>query len=161
MDWGTESIGSFMTKHHNDIQPAIDPGTVTQPRPFIVCIVGAFRSIGAGIAHAYANAEANDLVLAARRISGLEQTAAQCKQINPNIDRKVFECVISSSDSVKAIAETTSAHFGRLDVLVINSGSSGHVVLDLTADDPEELINASNVNYFGTFLGVKYFVPLL
>lgn len=161
-DWGLGKLSTAFQTRHNDIYPAIDPQPVTLPDPFVVCIVGASRGIGAGIALAYAKAGATGLVLASRRTSGLEETAAACRGINPNTQIEIVSCDITKADSVSALAEQTKAVFGgRLDVVTVNSGYSGPVVLKLHDTDPETFQQASNVNYVGTFLCAKYLIPLL
>ncbi|KAF2215690.1 hypothetical protein CERZMDRAFT_94090 [Cercospora zeae-maydis SCOH1-5] len=160
-DWGTKSIGAAFKISHSHPSTDIDPSTVTLPSPFVVCIVGASRGIGAGIATAYAKAGSTALVLASRRISGLEETAAACKAINPAIQIEIVSCDITSSSSVASLAERTRARFGRLDAAIVNSGYSGPVRTQITETDPETFLNATNVNYVGTFYCAKFLVPLL
>lgn len=127
----------------------------------MVCVVGASRGIGAGIARAYAKASAAGLVLASRRISGLEATAESCKEANPALDIEIVECDIPSAASVSSLAENIRARFGRLDVVVVNSGVSGPVVLKLTDTDPATFQQTSDVNYVGLFLCAKFLIPIL
>ncbi|CZT21150.1 related to dehydrogenase/reductase SDR family member 7 precursor [Ramularia collo-cygni] len=160
-DWGTAGTGTFTSTSHSQPYDAIDPSKVTLPNPFVVCVVGASRGIGAGVAFNFAKAGVSGIVLASRRTSGLEATAAECKKINPKIQTAIVSCDITSADSVANLASETQAKFGRLDVVVINSGFSGPVKLKVTETDPETFLNASNVNYVGTFLAAKYLIPLL
>lgn len=118
--------------------------------------------IGAGVATSYAKAGATGLVLAARRVSGLEDTAAQCKKINPSIAIEIVPCDITKPEDVANLADETKAKFdGRLDVVVVNSGFSGPIQAKVTTTDPKDFQNAINVNYVGTFLSAKYLIPLL
>lgn len=160
-DWGTAGLGTFTSHSHTDVHPSIDPATVSLPKPFVVCIVGASRGIGAGVAYAYAKASASALVLASRRTSGLEATAAKCREINPDVEIEIVECDITSADSVSSLGNRVKDRFGRLDVAVVNSGYSGPVVLKLTETDPATFQQASDVNYVGLFLCAKYLIPLL
>jgi NAD(P)-dependent dehydrogenase (short-subunit alcohol dehydrogenase family) len=91
-------------------------------------------------------------VLASRRISGLEATAASCKQLNPNVEVEIVECGITSVSSVSKLAKRIKARFGRLDIVVVNSGVSGPVVPKLTDTDPATFQQAIDVNYTGPFL---------
>jgi len=160
-DWGFGSFGSITTKHSHPTD-AIDPVRVQLSNPFIVCIVGASRGIGASIATSYAKAGATGLILASRRVSGLEATAAECKKINPDVQIEIIPCDITSSDDVAVLADKTNAAFGsRLDVVAVNSGYSGPIKTRLTDTDPGTFQNAINVNYVGTFLCAKYLIPLL
>lgn len=160
-DWGIGGLATFVPTSHSNIYPAIDPTSVDLPKPFVVCVVGASRGIGAGIAQAYAKASATGLVLASRRISGLETAAASCKEINPEAEIEIVECDIASATSVSALADKIKARFGRLDAVVVNSGVSGPVVLKLTDTDPFTFQQTSDVNYVGLFLCAKFLIPVL
>lgn len=160
-NWGTSGLNTFVPTSHADIYPAIDPSSFKLPQPFVACIVGASRGIGAGVAEAYAKASTSGLVLASRRISGLEATAVACKAIKPDIDIKVVECDITSAASVSALADKTMARFGRVDVVVVNSGLSGPVVLKLTDTDPSTFQQTADVNYVGLFNCAKFLIPHL
>ena len=119
-------------------------------------------TIFVGIARAYTQAGASGLVLASRRVSGLEETAQDCKKINANADIKVVSCDITSPKSVEGLANETEATFGRLDVLIVNSGAAGGNYGVKLADIPAEgIMNATAVKYTGSCLCVKYFIPLL
>lgn len=160
-DWGTRAAGDFIRGYHHEPYEALDLTKVKLPQPFIVCVVGASRGIGAGIAYSYAKAGATGIVLASRKISGLEDTATICKSLKLDIETEIVACDITSAEAVTALAEKTKARFGRLDVVVVNSGYSGPVVLKVTETDPVTFQNATNVNYVGTFLCAKYLIPLL
>ncbi|KAK4503947.1 hypothetical protein PRZ48_004862 [Zasmidium cellare] len=160
-NWGSKGTGQVTPTSHATPNATIDPTKVTLPTPYVVCIVGASRGIGAGIAYAYAKAGASGLILASRRISGLEETASECRKINPKIEIEIISCDITSAESVSALADKTWQKFSRLDVVAVNSGYSGPVVLKVTETDPQTFQNASNVNYIGTFLCAKYLIPHL
>ena len=150
-----------MLKQHHEIHPAIDATKVKLPKPYVVCIIGASRGIGSGVAFSYAKAGATGLVLASRRVSGLEETAASCRELNADVQAEIVTCDITSAESVANLAAATKAKFGRLDAVVVNSGYSGPVVLKIADVDPSTFQNAINVNYIGTFLSAKYLIPLL
>ncbi|KAF2170285.1 hypothetical protein M409DRAFT_64602 [Zasmidium cellare ATCC 36951] len=160
-NWGASGTGQVTPTSHSTPNATLDPSKVTLPTPFTVCIIGASRGIGAGIATSYAKAGATALILASRRISGLEETAAECKRINPEIEIEIIPCGITSAESVSSLADKTWARFGRLDVVAVNSGYSGPVVLKVTETDPTTFQTATNVNYIGTFLCAKYLIPHL
>ena len=160
-DSGVAAVNQFIIGSRHEVYPALDATKVKLSRPFVVCVVDASRGIGAGIAFSYAKAGASGLILASRRTSGLEDTAAKCKSFAPGIEVEIVSCDITSSESVVALAKTTKVRFGRLDVVAVNSGYSGTVVLKVTETDPDTFQNAINVNYVGTFLCAKYLIPLL
>lgn len=113
------------------------------------------------MARAYAKAGASGLVLASRRTSGLESTAKECQELSASLKCETVACDITDSNSVAALAEKIKSAFGRLDIVVVNSGFSGPVVLKLSNTDPETFKQAIDVNYVGTFHCAKYFIPLL
>lgn len=159
--WGDRDACNFVKTLHHEISPAIDPSKVSLPKPFVVCIVGASRGIGAGIALSYAKAGASGLILAARRITGLEETAEKCRKLSPGVEIEVVGCDITSYESVDSLANKTKGRFGRLDVLIVNSGYSGDASLRAIKGDPSSLQNAINVNYVGTAFCAMALVPLL
>ncbi|KAK5120683.1 hypothetical protein LTR85_006041 [Meristemomyces frigidus] len=160
--WGFGKFGEFTSKTHSEPYEATDPSLVKLPQPFVVCVVGASRGIGAGIATSYAKAGPTGLVLAARTVPGLEETAALCRKINPKVEIEIVPCDIINPEDVANLADKTKAKFGgRLDVVVVNSGVSGPIEPKVTTTDPKDFQNAINVNYVGTFLSAKYLIPLL
>ncbi|KAI6861972.1 hypothetical protein KC338_g6393 [Hortaea werneckii] len=161
-NWGLRGLNqSFKTQHHA-VYPAVDCSQAKLPQPYVVCVVGASRGIGAGIAISYAKAGVTGLVLASRRVSGLEETAAECTKRNPNVRIEIVSCDITSPESVSGLADhVRSAFGGHLDVVAVNSGYSGPVALKLDEADPNAFQQAINVNYFGTFLCAKYLIPIL
>lgn len=160
-DWGTGAIGKFIQKQHHDVYPALDASKAVLPKPYVVCIVGASRGIGRGVAFSYAKAGATGLILASRRIPGLEETATMCKNLNTEVQVEIIGCDITLAESVASLAASAKAKFGRLDAVVVNSGWSGPVVLNITDTDPMAFQNAINVNYVGTFHCAKYLIPPL
>ncbi|SPO06489.1 related to dehydrogenase/reductase SDR family member 7 precursor [Cephalotrichum gorgonifer] len=160
-NWGTQGAGQFTATTYSDVHPAIDPTQNQLPARLVVCVIGASRGIGAGIAAAYAKAGVGALVLAARRTSGLEETASVCRAINPRATVAVIPTDITSAQSVSDLAGRVQSQFNRLDALAINSGYSGPCIVNLTDVDPITARQASEVNYLGTLFAAKYFIPLL
>ncbi|KAK7024919.1 hypothetical protein R3P38DRAFT_2530048 [Favolaschia claudopus] len=162
MNWGSQGIDSFISPTHSSIYPSIDPGSVTLPNGFTICIFGASGAIGAGIAYAYAKAGAANIILASRRVEKLGEVAAKCATLRQGVNAEVVQCDIAKIEDVKAIAEKVNSQFGgRLDCVVVCSGISGPVTLDITQGDPEIFKQVTDVNYFGTYLVAHYFIPLL
>jgi NAD(P)-dependent dehydrogenase (short-subunit alcohol dehydrogenase family) len=157
-DWGTNGLQTFVEKQTTD---GPDASQVKLPSPFVVVVIGASRGIGAGIAESYAKAGATGIVLAARRMSGLETTAANCKKLNSSSQVEIVSCDITKASDVENLAKEIDRLFGRLDVAVVNSGYGGTFATGLLGTDPWEFNNASNVNYVGTFHCAKYLLPIL
>ncbi|EME82575.1 uncharacterized protein MYCFIDRAFT_33889 [Pseudocercospora fijiensis CIRAD86] len=160
-DWGHKGLSTVTKTSHSHPNATLDATKVNLKSPFIVCVVGASRGIGAGIATSYAKAGCSGLILASRRISGLEETAAACKAINPELEIEIFGCDITDAEAVSSLAEKVKEKFGRLDVVAVNSGYSGPVVLKITETDPATFAGVTNVNYVGTFHCAKYLIPIL
>lgn len=90
----------------------------------VVIVTGASRGIGKGIALAFAEAGA-DLVLSARTVPDLEQTAKEVEALGQRA--LVVEMDSYKYDTVQAVIHKAKEHFGRLDVLVNNAGGSRNV----------------------------------
>ena len=146
---------------HHEVTPATDPSKVKLPPGFTVCVLGASRGIGAAVAYAYAQAGASTIVIAARSIGSLETVAARCKDIQPTIKIYCENCDITQDDSVAALAKIIADDVQRLDVVVVNSGFSGPVVLNVTEGDPADWKSCFDINTFGTYLAAHHLLPIL
>lgn len=148
---------------HTKPTPALDPGQNKFTAPLNVCIIGASRGIGASIAYAYAQAEASNLVISARpsSLKELAEVESRCKDINPSVNILALSVDITSSESVDELARTVKSRIGKLDVLILNSGYSGPVVLKVEEGDPKDFQDVFSVNVQGTYLVAHYFIPLL
>ncbi|EOD53135.1 putative short-chain dehydrogenases protein [Neofusicoccum parvum UCRNP2] len=135
------------------------------PTPYTVCIIGASRGIGAGVALSYARAGATTLLLAARNTTQLADVAAQINAIAPSCAVHTVACDISSPTSVRGLAAHAATRLrAHLDAVVVNSGYSGHVELELTRGDAAadgQWAQAFAVNALGTYHAAHYLVPLL
>ncbi|KAF2261067.1 NAD(P)-binding protein [Lojkania enalia] len=131
--------------------------------PLTVCIIGASRGIGASIAYAYAQAGASTLILVARASSSqhLSTVEDRVREINPSTATATLPCDITSAESVSQIARRVAVDYGRLDVLILNSGYSGPVVLKVDEGSPQDFQDVFAVNVQGTYLVAHYFIPLL
>lgn len=59
------------------------------------------------------------------------------------------------------LAQTVKEEFGRLDIVVLNSGYSGPVVLKIDEGDPKDFQDVFDVNVKGTYNVAHHFIPLL
>ncbi|KAL1793662.1 hypothetical protein ACET3X_008644 [Alternaria dauci] len=159
----TTLASGFTKTTHNKPTAALDPTVNKLPKPLNVLIIGASRGIGAGIAHAYAQAGAASLILAARSSSSqdLAAVAQQAKDLNPSVSIKSLEVDITSNTSVAQLAKTVKKEVGKLDIVILNSGYSGPVVLKVDQGDPQDFQDVFDVNVQGTYLVAHHFVPLL
>ncbi|MCH7744492.1 MAG: SDR family oxidoreductase [Chloroflexi bacterium] len=113
----------------------------------ITIITGAGTGIGKGIARAYAR-EGATLVLAARNKGNLEGTAEETRSIGA--ETLVIPTDVTSEAQVIALFERTVAEFGRVDILVNNSGVfDGGPLDELSLETWQKVID---VNLTGVFL---------
>ena len=152
---------NFIETQHNHPTPAIDPSAVQLPPNFTVCVLGASRGIGASIAHAYAQAGASTLILAARNTSALSDVAAQCTNLRPSLHVHCEPCDIASNSNVESLAARIKELCGRLDVVIVSSGIMGPVPSNVTGLHPEEWKRCFDVNTAGTYNAAYHLVPLL
>jgi NAD(P)-dependent dehydrogenase (short-subunit alcohol dehydrogenase family) len=121
----------------------------------IAVITGGGRGIGRAIALAYAQ-EGAHLVLAARTLEALEATRSVTAQMGSQT--LVVPTDIRREDSVQALAKRTLEQFGRIDVLVNNSGIGGPTapLWEIALHEWEETFA---VNVIGTYLCCRAFLP--
>lgn len=123
----------------------------------VAVISGGGRGIGRAIALAYAR-EGARLALAARGIDGLEETRRAVADLGG--EALVVPTDISEVESVAALAQQVCEHFGRVDILVNNSGIAGPTapLWEITPDDWDATFA---VNVRGTFLCCRAFLPMM
>src|SRR5579863_759577 len=121
----------------------------------VALITGGARSIGRVIALACAQ-EGADIVLAARSLNALQETKAEIEALGRQA--LVVPTDITSEESVRNLAEQTLTHFGRVDILINNSGITGPTapLREISLADWEETF-ATNVT--GGFLCCRAFLP--
>ena len=113
----------------------------------ITIITGAGTGIGKGIARAYAK-EGATLVLAARNKENLEGTAEETRSIGA--ETLVIPTDVTDEAQIIALFERTVAEFGRVDILVNNSGVfDGGPLDELSLETWQKVID---VNLTGVFL---------
>ncbi|MFI6311853.1 SDR family oxidoreductase [Nocardia fusca] len=122
----------------------------------VAIVTGAGRGLGAAIALGFAEAGA-DVVIAARTESDLTAVAEQIRQGG----RRAHIVVADLADpaACAALADTASAEFGRLDIVVNNvGGAMPSPLLDTT---PEALTQAFGFNVANAHALVRAAVPIM
>jgi NAD(P)-dependent dehydrogenase (short-subunit alcohol dehydrogenase family) len=121
----------------------------------VAVITGGARGIGRVIALACAQ-EGADIVLAARSLAALRETQAEIEALG----RKALAVPtdITREESVRNLAEQALAHFGRVDILINNSGITGPTA-PLWEVSLAEWQETFAVNTTGGFLCCRAFLP--
>jgi len=140
------SYQASKTGFHKEIhQPEVI--TVGKLDGKVALITGAGSGIGKGMARAFAR-EGADLVVAARRREKLEGTAEELRLGGTTV--LVVPTDVRVESQIVALFEQTVQKFGRLDILVNNSGAWDSAPLEeLTL---EAWQNVMDVNLTGPFL---------
>ena len=113
----------------------------------VAVITGGGTGIGKGIARAFAK-EGASLVLASRNRANLEKTAAELAAISAAIS--VVPTDITDEAQVIALFAAAMEQFGRVDILINNSGAfDGGPLEDLTLEAWQKVLA---VNLTGPFL---------
>lgn len=112
-------------------------------------ITGGGRGLGAQIAEGYAEAGISNLVLCSRKKEACEAVAQQLhEQYGVNV--LALPCDVTDAASVRQVVERTIATYGRLDIVVNNSGASwGASFLEMPQEAWQKVIDT---NLTGTFL---------
>lgn len=113
----------------------------------VVLITGGNKGIGKGIARGMA-AEGATLVLAARGIQELDQTADELRKSGATV--LTVPTDVTDEAQIEAMFERTMEAFNRLDILVNNSGAFDGGPLDELST--EALDNVLSVNLRAPFL---------
>ncbi len=121
----------------------------------VAVITGAGRGIGRAIALAYVQ-EGAQVVLAARSVEALQETQAEIARLGGT--GIVLPTDISDPDAIEALVTQTLAHYGRIDILVNNSGIGGPSA-PLWEIVPSEWEETFKVNVTGTYLCCRAFLP--
>lgn len=87
----------------------------------VAIVTGGGRGIGFKMAEGLAEAGAN-IVLCSRKIENCRQTAAEISKIGAKV--LTLKCDVRSAAEIKKVADETVKEFGKIDILVNNSGVS-------------------------------------
>lgn len=123
----------------------------------VALITGAGSGLGRGAAIRLAEAGAKIAALG-RTGDDLQATVDQITEGGGQA--VVVEADISHPDEMRAAVEQIERQWGRLDIVFANAGING-VWAPIEELQPDEWAKTLTVNLTGTFLTIKYAVPLL
>jgi len=113
-------------------------------------VTGASRGLGRAMAKALAEAGA-DVALAARSVAELEETAMAIEKIGRRA--LVVPTDVTIYSQVETLVERAAGAFGRLDIVVNNSGIAA--VVPVAEMPPEDFRRTVEVNLVGVFNGCR------
>jgi len=122
----------------------------------VAIVTGASRGIGRAISVALAK-EAATIVLAARSIRKLQETAQQVTHVGGKAEIVVTE--LTEEQSIKDLVKVTGEKFGRLDILVNNAGITHSAKLEETTT--EDWQRCIRVNARAPFILCREALPML
>jgi NAD(P)-dependent dehydrogenase (short-subunit alcohol dehydrogenase family) len=113
----------------------------------VAIVTGGGRGLGQQIAEGFAEAGAN-VVVCSRNVEACVVVSEKLKQLG--VDSFALKCDVSNPEDVKNVVNKTVEKFGRIDILVNNSGASwGAPVEEMPLEAWQKVMN---VNVTGTFL---------
>lgn len=113
----------------------------------VAIVTGGGRGLGEQIAIGFAEAGAN-VVVCSRRVDACEEVSGKLKEIG--VESLALKCDITNPEDVKNVVGQTVERFGRIDILVNNSGASwGAPAEEMPLEAWQKVLN---VNVTGTFL---------
>lgn len=113
----------------------------------VAVITGGGRGLGQQIAEAYVEAGAK-VVLCSRRVENCQQVQEQIQAAGG--EALALQLDVTNPDSVSAVVQQTLNHFGKIDILVNNSGASwGAPAFDMPYDAWQKVVQT---NLTGSFL---------
>ncbi|WP_420436956.1 SDR family NAD(P)-dependent oxidoreductase [Candidatus Poriferisocius sp.] len=121
----------------------------------VVVVTGASQGIGREIALTCAQ-EGGSMVLAARSVGALEEVASLIEAAGGQA--QVVETDVSNPDAVASLASQVLSRWGRIDVLVNNSGIGGPSA-PLWEVQPADWEQTFAVNVTGVFLCCQAMLP--
>lgn len=123
----------------------------------IVVLTGASEGIGRALAHELARARTR-LVLSARNAERLTSLADECRALGSSA--LVVPADASQREDCEALADAALAHFGAIDMLVLNAGSTMWSRLD-ELEDVDLLERLMRTNYLGAAWLTRRALPAL
>ncbi|MDD2586117.1 MAG: SDR family NAD(P)-dependent oxidoreductase [Syntrophomonadaceae bacterium] len=123
----------------------------------VVFITGSTGGVGKATAHLFAADGANLVLLGTRK----ERLQSLVKELGVTDENSLSIPVdISNENDVKFAVEAAVTRFGNIDILVNTAGIAGPAVLTEEYSF-EDFRRVYEVNVFGTFLTMKYILPIM
>ena len=121
-------------------------------------ITGATGTIGKTIAKAFARGGYNLILggLSKKKIETLKKEFSSYEHIRI----RVIQVDVSNKKSLQALFKKVTRDFKTIDVVVTAAGAYG-AIGTIEQTEPEEWLEAIEVNLLGTFMTIKYALPLL
>jgi len=113
----------------------------------VAIVTGGGRGLGEQIAKGFAEAGAN-VVLCSRNENACKEVSEELKSIG--VESLAIRCDVTNPEDVQNVVNQTKETFGRIDILVNNSGASwGAPAEDMPLEAWHKVLN---VNVTGTFI---------
>lgn len=113
----------------------------------VAIVTGGGRGLGQQIAEGFAEAGAH-VVVCSRKLAACAEVSEELKRLG--VESLALKCDVTNPEDVRNVVEKTMEKFGRIDILVNNSGASwGAPVEEMPL---EAWYKVMNVNATGTFL---------
>ncbi|WP_173916766.1 SDR family oxidoreductase [Halobacillus sp. Marseille-Q1614] len=113
----------------------------------VAIVTGGGRGLGEQIAKGFAESGAH-VVVCSRKLQPCQEVSDQLKELG--VDSLAFECDVTKREDIQRVVDQTVEHFGRIDILVNNSGATwGAPVEEMPLEAWQKVFN---VNVTGTFL---------
>lgn len=113
----------------------------------VAIVTGGGRGLGEQIAKGFAEAGAN-VVLCSRNENACKEVSEELKSIG--VESLAIKCDVTNPEDVQNVVNQTKEKFGRIDILVNNSGASwGAPAEDMPLEAWHKVLN---VNVTGTFI---------
>ncbi|WP_160718966.1 SDR family oxidoreductase [Bacillus sp. USDA818B3_A] len=113
----------------------------------VAIVTGGGRGLGQQIAEGFAEAGAH-VVVCSRKLEACEAVSEEIKKLG--VDSLALKCDVSNPEEVRNVVERTVERFGRIDILVNNSGATwGAPVEEMPLEAWQKVMN---INVTGTFL---------
>ncbi len=123
----------------------------------VAIVSGGGRGIGLKMAEGLAEAGAN-LVICSRKVERCVQAAQELAEKN-KVRTLALKCDVRSAEDIQEVVERTIKEFGRIDVLVNNSGANwGASVIEYPLTGWQKVMET---NVTGTFLFCKAVGPIM
>jgi NAD(P)-dependent dehydrogenase (short-subunit alcohol dehydrogenase family) len=131
---------------HHQLEGIRDPDTYELSDPFVAVIIGGSRGIGAYMAKSFSQAGASAVIITGRDATALEQAKADAHATakHPGLKVEAIACDVLEENDIRDLAQRIRDSFGRIDCLVINSGTPVQLMKqeDGRMDWPKGIVDA-------------------